>query len=37
LVDVNERICRLRPLQRDTEKWSAEEKNGCCSPSRNHA
>lgn len=26
LVDVNERICRLRPLQRDTEKWSAEEK-----------
>jgi hypothetical protein len=23
LVDVNERICRLRPLQRDTEKWSA--------------
>ena len=26
LVDVSERICRLRPLQKQTEKWSAEEK-----------
>lgn len=26
LVDVNERICRLRPLQSHPEKWSTEEK-----------
>jgi hypothetical protein len=26
LVDVSERICRLRPLQKQPEKWSAEEK-----------
>jgi len=26
LVAVNERICRLRPLQKQPEKWSAEEK-----------
>jgi hypothetical protein len=28
LVDINEMICRLRPVQRqpETEKWSAEEK-----------
>jgi hypothetical protein len=26
LVDVNERICRLRPAQKPTEKWTAEEK-----------
>jgi hypothetical protein len=26
LVDVNERICRLRPVQKQAEKWSAEEK-----------
>jgi hypothetical protein len=26
LVQVNERICRLRPLPKQPEKWSAEEK-----------
>jgi len=26
LVDVSERICRLRPLQKETEKWSPQEK-----------
>jgi hypothetical protein len=26
LVEVNEKICRLRPLQKQPEKWSAEEK-----------
>jgi hypothetical protein len=26
LVDINERICRLRPTQKQPEKWSAEEK-----------
>jgi hypothetical protein len=26
LVDVSERICRLRPLEQQAEKWSAEEK-----------
>ena len=26
LVDVSERICRLRPLQTQSEKWSAAEK-----------
>jgi len=26
LVDVNERICRLRPVRKQPEKWSAEEK-----------
>lgn len=26
LVNVSERICRLRPLQKQPEKWSAEEK-----------
>jgi hypothetical protein len=26
LVDVSERICRLRPLQNQPETWSAEEK-----------
>jgi Family of unknown function (DUF6788) len=26
LVDVNERICRLRPVQKNAEKWSTEEK-----------
>lgn len=26
LVDVNGRICRLRPLQKQPENWSAEEK-----------
>jgi len=25
-VAVNEKICRLRPLQKESEKWSAEEK-----------
>ena len=37
LVAVNEKICRLRPLQKEPEKWSVEEKNGCCGPSRGHA
>jgi hypothetical protein len=36
LVAINEHICRLRPLQK-SEKWSADEKNGCCGPSGNHA
>ena len=35
--NIHERICRLRPVQKPDEKWSAEEKNGCCGPSRNHA
>lgn len=26
LVDINERICRLRPLQTQPQKWSTEEK-----------
>jgi hypothetical protein len=26
LAAVNEKICRLRPLQKESEKWSAEEK-----------
>lgn len=26
LVDVNERICRLRPIEKQPEKWSAEKK-----------
>ncbi len=26
LVQVNERICRLRPMQKQPEKWSTEEK-----------
>jgi hypothetical protein len=26
LVDISERICRLRPLLKPPEKWSAEEK-----------
>ena len=26
LVAVNEKICRLRPLQKESEKWSAEGK-----------
>jgi hypothetical protein len=26
LVDVSERICRVRPLQKQPEKWSAQEK-----------
>jgi hypothetical protein len=26
LVEVNERICRLRPLQPQPQKWSTEEK-----------
>jgi hypothetical protein len=26
LVAINERICHLRPLQKQPEKWSAEEK-----------
>lgn len=26
LVDINEMICRLRPVQKQPEKWSAEEK-----------
>ena len=26
LVDVSERICHLRPAQKQSEKWSAEEK-----------
>ena len=37
LVDVGEKICRLRPLQKQPGMWSAEEKNGCCGPSRNRA
>src|SRR5258707_362262 len=26
LVEINERICHLRPLEKQTEKWSAQEK-----------
>lgn len=26
LVDINQRICRLRPIEKPPEKWSAEEK-----------
>lgn len=26
LVDINEKICRLRPLQSHSEKWSTQEK-----------
>jgi hypothetical protein len=26
LVDVSERICRLRPVEKHAEKWTAEEK-----------
>ncbi len=26
LVDINERICRLRPIQKQQEKWTVEEK-----------
>ncbi|MEO7146172.1 MAG: DUF6788 family protein [Bryobacteraceae bacterium] len=26
LVDINERICRLRPVQKQPEKWTAEGK-----------
>ena len=26
LVEINERICRLRPVEKQPERWSAEEK-----------
>jgi len=38
LVAVNQRICRLRPVEKPAQQWSAEEKkNGCCDPSRGYA
>jgi hypothetical protein len=36
LVTVNQKICRLRPAEKPAQRWSAEEKNGCCGPSGNH-
>jgi hypothetical protein len=32
-VDSSERICRLRPVEKQPEKWSADGKKGCCDPS----
>ena len=37
LVAVNERICRLRPIEPQRGGWSAEGKNGCCDPSGSRA
>ena len=31
LIEVNEKISKLRPLDSD-EGWTAQEKNGCCGP-----
>ena len=31
LIEVNEKISKLRPLASD-EGWTAHEKNGCCGP-----
>lgn len=37
LVTINEKICRLRPLEQEPGGWTAEEKNGCCDPSGSRA
>lgn len=37
LVSINERICALRPVEKQRGGWSDQEKNGCCNPSGNCA
>jgi hypothetical protein len=37
LVGVNERICRLRPVESESSTWTAEEKTVCCDPSGGRA
>jgi hypothetical protein len=33
LIDVNEEICCLLPVEEETRTWTAEGKNDCCDPS----
>ena len=33
LVNVNQKICELRPVERQRGGWTDQEKNGCCNPS----
>jgi hypothetical protein len=37
LVNVNERICALRPVEPQPGRWTPQKKNGCCNPSGNCA
>ena len=37
LVEVSQKICRLRPVESTPGHWTAEEKNGCCNPSGDYA
>ena len=37
LVSINEKICALRPVEKQREGWTDRKKNGCCNPSGNRA
>ena len=32
LITINEKICRLRPVEQQRGGWTEQEKNGCCNP-----
>ena len=37
LVSINQRICQLRPVEREQGGWTDQEKSGCCNPYGNRA
>ena len=37
LVAINQKICALRPLEKEGSGWTPQKKNGFCGPSGNYA